>query len=121
MTASSIGKKVFKGASWLAMFKLISQFFSWGVTILVANILVPGDYGLMAMATIITGYAEMFAELGLGAAIIQKPKLIQEELSSVFWFSFMFGSLLALSCFPIAHLTAFIFQEPADTVDVKII
>lgn len=112
MTTSSIGKKVFKGASWLAMFKLISQLFSWGVTILVARILVPEDYGLMAMATIITGYAEMFAELGLGAAIIQKPKLIQEELSSVFWFSFMFGSLLALSCFPIAHLTAFIFHEP---------
>lgn len=103
---------MFKGASWLAMFKFVSQLFSWVVTILVARILVPEDYGLMAMATIITGYAQMFAELGLGAAIIQKPQLIQIELSSVFWFSFMFGSMLALSCFPIAHLTAFIFHEP---------
>jgi teichuronic acid exporter len=112
MNNNSLGRKAFKGASWLALFKFTSQGFSWVVTIIVARLLVPDDYGLMAMATIITGYAEIFCELGLGAAIVQKPKVTQRELSSVFWFSFFFAFILALSCFPVAKLTAFIMNEP---------
>lgn len=108
----SIETKAFKGASWLALFKFISQIFSWVVTILVARILVPEDYGLMEMATIITGYAMLFSELGLGAAIIQKSGTSQEELSSVFWFVFVFSTFLSLGCFAVAYPTSWIFDEP---------
>lgn len=108
----SVRKKAFKGASWLALFKFFKQMFSWTITILVARILVPGDYGLMEMATVITGYAAMFSELGLGAAIIQKPHLSQNELSSIFWFAFGTSILLGLSCFGLAYPTALIFNEP---------
>ncbi len=64
--------KAFKAASWLATYKLLSQAFSWAATIYVARMLVPADYGLMGMATVITGYAMLFSELGLGAAIMQR-------------------------------------------------
>jgi O-antigen/teichoic acid export membrane protein len=96
-SALSIESKVFKGASWLALFKLISQVFSWIITIVVARILVPDDYGLMEMATIITGYAFFFSELGLGAAIIQKPAITKGELSSVFWFGLGVSVMLSNS------------------------
>ena len=72
----SIESKIFKGTSWLALFKSASQVISWGVTIIVARILVPGDFGLMDMATIITGYAFFFSELGFGAAIIQRTSCL---------------------------------------------
>ncbi len=108
----SVRKKAFKGASWLALFKFFKQMFSWIITILVARILVPGDYGLMEMATVLTGYAAMFSELGLGAAIIQKPTLNQNELSSIFWFAFGISILLGISCFGLAYPTALIFNEP---------
>lgn len=109
----SIEKLVFIRASWLGLFKLISQIFSWVITILVARILVPGDYGLMGMATILTGYALMFSELGLGAAIIQKPGVTSKdkELSSVFWFTSGVGIFFALLCFALAYPTAYIFSE----------
>ena len=109
---SSIEQQAIKGASWLAFYRLISQLFSWVVTIVVARILSPEDYGLMAMATILTGYAMLFNELGLGAAIIQRPKTNQEELSSVFWFSFMTSSVLAMGAFAAAYPTSWIFGEP---------
>ena len=110
--SESIEKKTFKGVSWLAAFKLFSQISSWIATIIVANLLLPGDYGLMAMATIITGYAEIFSELGLGAAIIQKDNSTKEELSSVFWFAFLFACFLSAACFPIAKITAILLNEP---------
>jgi O-antigen/teichoic acid export membrane protein len=108
----SLESKIFKGVSWIAFFNVFSQGFSWIVTLTIANILLPGDYGLMAMATIITEYASMFNELGLGAAIIQRPHVTQNELSSVFWFGLGVSMTLACMCFPISYLTAFIMHEP---------
>ncbi len=108
----SIEKKVVGSISWLAIFKFGSQAFSWMVTIIVARLLVPDDYGLLALATIITGYAEIFSELGLGAAIIQSPKLKDEDLSSIFWFGMLVSLLFAAFCFVAAPLTASLFNEP---------
>ena len=66
---------------------------------------------MIELATIITGYAAIFNELGLGAAIIQRPKIHGNELSSVFWFTLGFSLLLASICFPIAYITAELFNE----------
>jgi O-antigen/teichoic acid export membrane protein len=108
----SIETKALKGMSWLALFKFSGQLYSWVITILVARILVPGDYGLMAMATVITGYTELFSELGLGAAIIQQKTVLRSELSSVFWFSLAISLLFALTCFGLSYPTSYVFNEP---------
>jgi O-antigen/teichoic acid export membrane protein len=108
----SLGIKAFKGASWLALFNATGQIFSWVVTILVARILLPEDYGLVALATLFTGYASRFSELGLGAAIVQKDSSSSAELSSIFWFSSATALLFALSCFPLAFITSYVFDEP---------
>jgi len=107
----SIALKAFKAASWLALFKFISQLFSWISTIIVARTLLPSDYGLMEMATIIIGYALLFNDIGLGAAIIQKPKIFHNELSSVFWFSIIISIILTLICFFSSYFMAHIFNE----------
>ena len=53
----------------------------------------------MTMATIFTGYAALFSELGLGAAIVQKEKISDEELSSIFWIGFIFSVMFGFACF----------------------
>lgn len=108
----SLQKLAFKGAIWLALFNLASQFFSWTITVLVARILSPSDYGLMEMATILTGYASFFVDLGLGAAIVQKKNINKHELSSVFWFVFVMSLILAFACYLSAHYMALVFNEP---------
>jgi O-antigen/teichoic acid export membrane protein len=108
----SIEKLAFKGATWLAFFKFISQVFSWTTTILVARMLVPSDYGLMELAAIIVGYAMMFSDLGLGEAIIQRKSSNKNELSSVFWLALGFGIFLAILSFILSYVTAWTFNEP---------
>ena len=108
----SLARKAVKGGSWLAFFTFFSQGFSWLVTFWVARLLMPADYGLMALATIFTGYAAWFSELGLGAAIIHRSSPSHKDLSSIFWFAFTVGIILALSCFPIAYFSALFFHEP---------
>ncbi|MCI5140923.1 MAG: lipopolysaccharide biosynthesis protein [Candidatus Electrothrix sp. ATG1] len=107
----SIEQRAFQGASWLAIFKAIGQIVSWAATVIVARILVPDDYGLMSMATVLTGYAALFSELGLGAAIIQREGITEENLASVYWFGVAFSILLGAFAFVIAWPTALLFDN----------
>lgn len=108
----SFARKAARSGLWLAGFKFLTQAFSWVVTISVARMLRPEDYGLMAMASILTGYIEVFSEMGIGAAIIQKKEITQDELSSTFWFNMGVGAIFAIACFGLAYPTAWIFNEP---------
>ena len=106
---------ILRSVAWLSFFKLFSQIVSWGTTIVVARLLTAKDYGLMEMATIFTGYIDFFVEFGIGAAIINRKDINEDELSSLFWFMFFWGILLAASCLLIAPLTARYFQNPTLT------
>lgn len=107
----SLERRAIKGAKWLALFRTGGQAISWLTTILVARMLSPEDYGLMEMATIFTGYIFLFSELGLGAAIIQKQQVNQNELSSLFWFLFAWAFLLGFACCLLAYPTAGFFHQ----------
>jgi len=108
----SLQKLAIKGAMWLALFQFMGQLFSWSITVLVARILSPSDYGLMEMATIFTGYAAYFVDLGLGAAIIQKKNINKHELSSIFWFVLAIAATISLAIYISAPYIALIFNEP---------
>lgn len=108
----TITSQAIKGASWLAFFKIISQACSWVATIIVTRKLTSEDYGLMELATMFTGFVGLFVEFGIGSAIINKDSLDQDEASTAFWFSTLWGFLLSLSCFALAPVTASYYSEP---------
>lgn len=107
----SVAVDTVKSISWFALFKFISQCFSWFVTIVIARLLLPEDYALMTMATIFTGYAALFSELGLGAAIVQKKEMNAHDLSSLFWIGFISSTLFGFACFLLAYPTAHVFSQ----------
>ena len=106
----SVAKTAIKGASWLVLFRAISQIISWGATIVVTRLLVPADYGVMEMATMLTGYVVLISEMGFGAAIVQRKEISREELSSAFWFLLGWGVILGGICLILAYPTAAIFN-----------
>ncbi len=93
-------------------YRFITQVISWTVTVAVARILRPEDYGLMALASLVTGYVEVFSELGLGAAIVQRGEITQRDLSSHFWFSVLVGTVLGVLTIPLAYATAWAVHDP---------
>jgi O-antigen/teichoic acid export membrane protein len=117
MSTDNIGKSVFRSISWLGIGKLLSQGFSWTVTLVIASLLDPTAYGLMALSTIISGYAEILSELGFGTAIIQKTEVTQKELSSIFWLSILIGFFMCAACWPISYLTYHMFGSK-ETISV---
>lgn len=83
-----------------------------GSTAVLARLLVPEDYGLIGMATVIIGFVEYFKDLGLSAATIQQDKINHQQVSTLFWINVAVGFLVALAVALLAPVVALIYQEP---------
>jgi O-antigen/teichoic acid export membrane protein len=81
----SLKARIARSMFWMAWSRGLLQVVAFLTTLLVARILVPADYGVMALATIWTGTAGMLADMGLGAAIIQFRDLEKREIDTCFW------------------------------------
>ncbi|MEA3418934.1 MAG: lipopolysaccharide biosynthesis protein, partial [Campylobacterota bacterium] len=66
------------------------------VSIFLARMLEPSDFGLIAMIMVIVTIAEVFTDVGLGAALIQRRRLLPVHYSSVFYFNIFVGAILTL-------------------------
>jgi polysaccharide transporter, PST family len=73
-------------------------------TVVLARILVPEDFGLVAMVSAITGYIAIFVDLGTRDAVAQHTRLKEEEASAMFWITAATGltfALVTVSCAPL--------------------
>jgi len=69
------------------------------VTIFLARLLAPSDFGLIAMVMVIVGIANVFSDIGLGGALIQRRRVLPVHYSSVFYLNIVVGVFLALILF----------------------
>ncbi len=83
-----------------------------GVTAVLARLLLPGDYGLIAMVTSITNLALMFHDLGLSTATVQKPDITHEQVSTLFWINVALGIVIAIIVSISAPAVAWFYNEP---------
>jgi O-antigen/teichoic acid export membrane protein len=63
--------QVLSGIKWTAGAKLAGQVVTWAITLVVMRLLSPGDYGLLAMASVFIALLLVLAEAGLGPALVQ--------------------------------------------------
>jgi PST family polysaccharide transporter len=81
-------------------------------TLLLARILTPEDFGLIAMVTAVTGFFLIFKDLGLTEATIQSAKITHEQVSTLFWINVAFCILIATLISLFSPLLADFFKEP---------
>jgi teichuronic acid exporter len=91
--ALSLKARVARSIFWLAWSRVVVQLLSFATTVLVARILVPADYGVMALAGVFIATAAMLAEMGLGGAIVQLRDLERRELDTCFWITMTLATI----------------------------
>ena len=110
--STNLRHRAVKGVSWSAGSQLITQFFTWVISIILARILGPKAYGLIGMTAVFTGLAMLFSDLGLGAAIVQRKKLEERHLDSAFWINLVAGIAMTGLMAAVAPLIASFYNEP---------
>lgn len=104
--------RVMSGLRWFAGMRLISQIFTWVVTIYVVRLLSPSDYGLMELAVVFISFFAMIGEMGLGVAIIQRRDLGEGELKAILGFVLVVSLLFCLLLALFAPVIAGFYSEP---------
>ncbi len=117
----TLRKKAVAAGYWLFGSTFLAQMISWGVTLLLARILTPADYGLLGMAQIMITFMLLFNEVGLGPVIIQKKDLGDRELSSCFWIIMGINLLICLLAWAASPLVSLFFEEPRLTPIIRVL
>ncbi len=117
----NIGTKAIKSVGWMGIASAIGQTFSWSVTLIIARILTPIDYGLMGVATILVGFCLVASDLGLGSATIQSKGIENEQLSGIFWLSMTVATLMYAIIFFCAPFVASFFHEPKAIIVTRVV
>ena len=81
-------------------------------TVVLARLLTPTDFGLVAMVTAITGLGQAFADLGLSEATIQHPEISHKQVSNLFWINVAIGLILTSITAGLAPVLAWFYREP---------
>ena len=100
------------GLGWTSVTQIGKQGLQFIISIVLARILSPEDFGLLGMVLVFTGFAALFGELGFGAALIQRNTLEEKHYSSIFWLNLAFGIMLTGLILFLAPLIAEFYNEP---------
>jgi O-antigen/teichoic acid export membrane protein len=100
----SIKEKSIKGFLWDFSGRLGLQSVGFVVSIILARLLSPGEFGLLAIVTVFINLATVFLDFGFSSALIQKSELREEHYSAVFYLNLSMGFLLSTIVFFLAPL-----------------
>lgn len=112
-----IKRKVVSGLAWTYAERLLAQLISLVVTVILARLLNPDEYGAIAIVLVFINLADTFAINGLGNSLIQKKDADHLDFSSVFYFNIGFSAVLYIILFfsaaPIANFYSIPILIPA--------
>jgi O-antigen/teichoic acid export membrane protein len=80
--------------------------------IVLARLLTPEDFGLVAIVTVLTSYAPILIDFGLGEATPQRREITEGQVSGLFWLTTAIGFAVALVVVACSPLVASLYREP---------
>ena len=102
----NLRQNVISATGWSATTRIGSQLLSFTFAIILMRLLSPEMFGIMGMIMVFIGFAKLFSDFGLSAAIIQRENLETRHLNSAFWFNFVIGLCLTLTFVVLSPLVA---------------
>lgn len=118
---TNLKSKTLSSLAWKFAERCGAQGIQFVVSIILARLLTPADYGLIGLITVFLAIAMVFAQSGLGQALVQHKEIDHEEFSTVFYFSMVFSIVLYLILFLCAPLIAGFYNEPKLTAIVRVL
>ena len=109
---SSVKKEMTKGVLWSAVGKYSGVITQLVITAVLARLISPSEFGVVAIATVLIAFLNIFADLGIGAAIIQRQDFGKHEYDAIFSFSVYLGLILALAFFFASYLVESFYASP---------
>lgn len=118
--SQSVKQQTVNSAKWVFLDKGANQGVSFLFSILMARILMPDDFGVLAIITVVVNITAIFVDSGFSSALIRKPNLVERDLSTVFYFNVLIALVCYLIVFAISPFLASFFKMPILTNALRV-
>lgn len=108
----TIKQQTIRGAVWISISNLARQLIFFLLSIILYRLLVPADFGTIAMATVLITAMGLFQNMGIGTALIQRREQVELAASTAFFLYPLIGLVLALVGWAVAGPMAEFFRDP---------
>ena len=116
-----IKSQALSGFFWKYAERCGAQGIQFIVQIVLARLLTPSDYGLIGLIAVFITIAQVFAQSGLGQALVQRKDADNIDYSTVFYYSIIFSIILYIVLFLFAPLIASFYDTPQLTAVVRVL
>src|SRR6266852_328287 len=110
--SSDLGRLALRGGVVSVAMQYCNGVLQIVAAILLARLLAPEDFGLVAIVTVLTSFAPFLIDFGLGDATAQKSKITRSQVSGLFWLSSGLGLAVAVAVAACSPLIAWIYRDP---------
>lgn len=100
---SSYKREFISGVLYTSIAKYVGIFVQIAITMVLARLLNPADFGILAIATVFLNFLNLITDFGFGAAIIQSETLEKKDLESIFSLTLYIGVFAAFILFLLAY------------------
>jgi PST family polysaccharide transporter len=105
-------EKTLTGLAWSMIAQFTNQALRFVLSVTLARLLTPKDFGLMGMIVVFTGFASLFSDLGFGASLVQRREIEERHLSSMFCLNILSGLILTAIVLTAAPAITEFYHEP---------
>ncbi len=107
----SLADRAARAVQWRLMGVVIGVLFQLTVGVLLARLLAPAEFGVMALAVMVLGLAQLLGDLGIGDAVVQRAELTEGHVRTAFTFSVLLGLAVAAVMMMAAPLGAIVMRD----------
>ncbi|HAL39728.1 MAG TPA: lipopolysaccharide biosynthesis protein [Polaromonas sp.] len=110
-TADDLGRRVVNGAAFTFLGIGLRTAITVGSMAVLARVLTPADFGHIAMATVVTELAAVFANFGFGSILIQRLRISRIQIDTMHWSAVGLGAILTVLVFGLSFFASHFFQD----------
>jgi len=116
----SVGQGIRGGVKWLMAGKIGNRFMEFAFGVILARLLVPADFGMIATIAVFTGFVGMFTSGGMGQSLIRAKEADANDFTAVFTLQLTMGVVAYLAFFLTAPWIAHLFDQPLYTNLIRV-
>ena len=118
---NNLKSKTISGISWSIVDNVTKLLLTLFIGSILARLLKPDDFGVIAMIFVFTGFLKILRDFGLGASVIQKTNPSSKELDSLFWVTIGFGVFVTVVLIAFSSTIASFYELPKLSKLIKVI
>src|SRR5262245_5305024 len=111
MSKGSLGQRAAGGIAYVGAAQVFNIVLATVSTIVVARILSPSDFGVVAMVTPIASFLAIFQNLGLNQATIQAKTITHEQINALFWLTMASSAVITVLLLALSPVVAWFYKD----------